>query len=93
MQSFYKHKPLVKSKLQNYLNFLFNPLMDNKDTGPVRLPKVLFNSWAALVDKYFEAHPNDKPIAPVIPLQRLISLGNAPWNKQVACIKESGSSG
>ncbi|RCH98462.1 hypothetical protein CU097_011572 [Rhizopus azygosporus] len=63
--------------------------MDNKDTGPVRLPKVLFNSWAALVDKYFEAHPNDKPIAPVIPLQRLISLGNAPWNKQVACIKES----
>lgn len=74
------------------INFLFNHLMEKSSKGqkPVKLPKILFESWAIILDGYCQTNPKNKLISPVSSLKKLISLDDASWDKQAACIKESG---
>lgn len=74
------------------INFLFNHLMEKSSKGqkPVKLPKILFESWAIILDEYCQTNPKNKLISPVSSLKKLISLDDASWDKQAACIKESG---
>ena len=61
-----------------------------KGLKPVKLPAPLFVSWHAILSDYIHQHVNEELIPAVVSLQKLISAEDASYDKQAACIKESG---
>lgn len=62
-----------------------------KGLKPVKLPAPLFISWQKILENYVDANANQELIPVVVSLQKLISAEDASYDKQAACIKESGN--
>lgn len=64
-----------------------------KGLKPVKLPAPVFASWQRILSDYKHQHVNEELIPVVVSLEKLISAQDASYDKQAACIKESGKCG
>jgi hypothetical protein len=62
-----------------------------KGLKPVKLPTPVFASWKKIIESYVDANVNQELIPAVVSLQKLILAEDASYDKQAACIKESGN--
>ncbi|KAI7907871.1 putative death-receptor fusion protein-domain-containing protein [Cokeromyces recurvatus] len=71
--------------------FLYKLKMEKARKGvkPIKFPKPLFASWKNIIDEYTTTHANIKLISVVTVLQKLITLEDATYDRQAACIKEA----